>query len=276
MQLYKYIASESALKSIVAGKIKFATIDSLNDPTELLPKIYESELLKSLEEKRTNGYNEDDLLDLKRQESLFRKLSPETMVISAPDSIEHANSIVNLPVYNNVDYLKNMFNKTVELISSRCGILCLSTRYDSLPMWAHYANNALGFVIEFEDLQSVYPGDETGILNEIKYLEYKNKRSGITFEKGSYNSLFFEKNKDWGYESEKRIVTDLSSCIEFNIGDEVIHIQRINKQHISKVIFGWKIPESTIHKLSKEVCSINPNVSIAISKIKDGLVEVTN
>jgi hypothetical protein len=181
MQLYKYITSESALKSIVAGKIKFATLDSLNDPTELLPKIYENELLQSLEEKRVNGYSEDDLLDLKRQESLFRKLSPETMVISAPESIEHANSIVNLPVYNNLDYLKKMFNKTVELMASRCGILCLSTRYDSLPMWAHYANNALGFVIEFEDLQSDYPGDETGILNEIKDIDYKNKRSGITF-----------------------------------------------------------------------------------------------
>lgn len=276
MQLYKYISSESALISIVAGKIKFATIDSLNDPSELLPKIYESELLKSLEEKRENGYDEDDLLDLIKQEALFRKLSPETMVISAPDSIEHANSIVNLSVYNNVDYLKNMFNKTVELMSSRCGIFCLSTRYDSLPMWAHYANNALGFVIEFEDLQNVYPGDETGILNEIKHMDYKNKRSGITFEKGSYNSLFFEKNNDWEYESEKRIITDLSSCIEWNIGGEVIHIQRISKQHISKVIFGWKIPESTIHKLSKEVCSINSNVKTSVSTIKDGLVEVNN
>ena len=276
MQLYKYISSESALKSIVAGKIKFATVGSLNDPTELLPKIYESELLKSLEEKRANGYNQDDLLDLKRQESLFRKLSPETMVISAPDSIEHANSIVNLPVYNNIDYLKDMFNKTVELMSSRCGILCLSTRYDSLPMWAHYANNALGFVVEFEDLQSIYRGDETGILNEIKHMEYKNKRSGVTFEKGSYNSIFFEKNKDWEYESEKRIVTDLNSCKECNIGDEVIYIQRIGKQHISNVIFGWKIPESTIHKLSMEVSSINSNVNIAISKIEDGLVEVSN
>ena len=274
MQLYKYISSESALKSIVAGKIKFATLDSLNDPTELLPKIYESELLKSLEEKRANGYNEDDLFDLKRQEALFRKLSPETMVISAPDSVEHANSIVNLPVYNNLDYLINMFNKTVELIASRCGILCLSTRYDSLPMWAHYANNATGFVIEFEDLQSVYPGDETGILNEIKHIEYKNKRSGITFDKGSYHSLFFEKNKDWVYESEKRVVTDLNSCIKCNISEEVIYIQRISKQHISKVIFGWKILESTIQKLSKEICSINSNVNIAISKIEDGLVEV--
>jgi len=143
-------------------------------------------------------------------------------------------------------------------------------------MWAHYANNALGFVIEFENLQSVYLGDETGILNEIKDIEYTNRRSGISFDRGSYNSLFFEKNKDWEYESEKRIVTDLNSCIEYSIGDEVIYIQTISKQYISKVIFGWKIPESTIHRLSKEVCSINPNVNIAISKIEDGLVEINN
>lgn len=37
MKLYKYISSESALKNIVSGKVKFATLDQLNDPTELLP-----------------------------------------------------------------------------------------------------------------------------------------------------------------------------------------------------------------------------------------------
>ncbi|MGK9369336.1 hypothetical protein ACSSWA_10560, partial [Melioribacter sp. Ez-97] len=100
MKLYKYISSETALKSIVAGNIKFATIDSLNDPTELLPKIYESELLRSLEEKRANGYTEDDLIDLQRQEALFRKLSPETMIIPAPKSIEEANRMIRLPVYD--------------------------------------------------------------------------------------------------------------------------------------------------------------------------------
>jgi len=276
VKLYKYISSENALKNIVDGKIKFATLDSLNDPTELLPKIYESELLKSLKEKRAKGYNESDLLDLKKQESLFRKLSPETMVISAPESIVHANSIVNLPVYDDVNYLKNMFNKTVELMASRCGILCLSTRYDSLPMWAHYANNALGFVIEFENLENTYPGNETGILSEIKGIKYKNKRSGVTFEKGSYNSLFFEKNKDWEYESEKRIVAALNDCVEYNAGNEVIYIQTINKKYISKVIFGWKVPESTIHRMSMEVCLINPGVNIAISGIEDGLVTIAN
>ncbi|NOZ09845.1 MAG: DUF2971 domain-containing protein [Gammaproteobacteria bacterium] len=276
MKLYKYIASESALKNIVSGRIKFATLDSLNDPTELLPKIYESELLKSLEEKRVSGYREDDLLDLERQESLFRKLSPETMVIPVPKSIEQANRTVKLPVYNNLDYLKKMFNKTVDLMASRCGILCLSTRYDSLPMWAHYANNALGYVIEFEDLQSVYSGDETGVLNEIKDIDYKNKRSGITFDKGSYNSLFFEKNKDWEYESEKRVVTDLKSCIEHKIAGEVIYIQEIDKQYFSKVIFGWKVPESAIARLSEEVLSINIGVTIATATIKDGLIKIDN
>ena len=276
MKLYKYIGSESALKNIVSGRIKFATLDELNDPTELLPKIYENELLESLKEKRVNGYTEDDLLDLRRQESLFRKLSPETMVISAPNSIEEANQIVKLPVYDNIDYLNNMFRQTVDLMASRCGIFCLSTRYDSLPMWAHYANNALGYVIEFENLESIYHGDETGVLNEIKDIEYKNKRSGITFEKESYNSLFFEKNIDWKYESEKRVVTDLKSCIKHKIGSEVIYIHEIDKKYITKVIFGWKVTESSIDRLSKEVLSINQGVNIGIATIKDGLIKVNN
>lgn len=276
MKLYKYIASESALKNIVSGRIKFATLDSLNDPTELLPKIYESELLKSLEEKRVNGHIEDDLLDLKKQEALFRKLSPETMVIPAPKSIEEADRIVKLPVYDNLDYLKEMFNKTVDLMSSRCGTFCLSLRYDSLPMWAHYANNASGYVIEFEDLQNAYPGDETGVLNEIKGIDYKSKRSGISFDKGSYNSLFFEKNKDWEYESEKRVVTDLKSCIKYKMGSEVIYIQEIDKQYVSKVIFGWKVSESSIDSLSEEILSINQGLTIATAAIKDGLIKVNN
>lgn len=44
------------------------------------------------------------------------------MIISAPESTEKANSNVNLPVYSNMQYLKNMFNKTVELMASRYGV----------------------------------------------------------------------------------------------------------------------------------------------------------
>lgn len=274
MNLYKYVSSEVAVKNIVAGRIKFARLDSLNDPTELLPKIYEEELLLSLEDKRKFGYNNEDLDDLRNQERLFRKLSPETMVISAPESIEKANSIVNLPIYDNLEYLKTMFNKTVELMASRCGIFCVSTRNDSLPMWAHYANNASGFVIEFSDLKNEFSGDGTGILNEVKDVCYSEKRSGINFEKGSYNSLFFEKDKDWGYESEKRIVTDLNSCSELQIEDGVMYVKEIDKSIISRVIFGWKIPRHKVELLSKEIRTISASVETVSATIKNGTIEI--
>ena len=274
MKLYKYVSSEIALTNIASGRIKFATLDSLNDPTELLPKIYEIELLESLRRIRTIGYDEDDLIDLKRQELIFQKLSPETMVIPAPESIEIANSIVNLPVYNNLEYLKRMFHQTVEFMSLRCGIFCVSTRYDSLPMWAHYAENASGFVIEFEDLHHTFSGDGTGILDEISSVQYKVKRSGINFEKGSYKSLFFEKDKDWEYESEKRVITDLKSCKKIGTDNGDIFIKEINKNHISRVIFGWKVPNQNVKKLSQKISSINPKAQITVAKIENGLIEI--
>jgi len=274
MKLYKYVSSEVAVKNIVDGRIKFATLDSLNDPTELLPKIYEDELFQSLVNKRKKGYNSDDLEDLKKQENLFRILSHETMVISAPESIERANSIVNLSIYDNLDYLKKMFNKTVELMASRCGIFCVSTRNNSLPMWAHYANNANGFVIEFRELEKEFSGDGTGILSQIKNVDYKEKRSGINFDKGSYNSLFFEKDKDWEYESEKRIVTDLDSCTKLKIANEVLYIREIDKKIVSKVIFGWKVPSQKIEQFSEDIREINPEIETVVATIKNGTIEI--
>jgi hypothetical protein len=274
MKLYKYISSDVALKSIVGGHLKFATLGSLNDPTELLPKIYEAELIESLREKRSKGYTVEDLIDLKRQQLLYEKLSPETMKIRAPKTIKSANSIVNLPIFDNVAYLKNKFIETVELMASRCGLFCVSTRYDSLPMWAHYANNAKGYVIEFDGLHNDYLGDGTGILNQIADVTYTYKKSGISFESGSYKSLFFEKNQDWAYECEKRIVVDLASCQNVSIGDEDIFIRRINKEIISKVIFGWKISQTAIKQVMQQVWDIHPQVEIAIATIRDGFIEL--
>lgn len=274
MNLYKYVTSEIAMKNIINGRIKFATLESLNDPTELLPKLYEKELLESLLDKRKHGYNNDDLIDLKRQELLFEKLSPETKVINAPKTIEVANSIVNLSVYDNLSYLKTMFNQTVELMGSRCGIFCVSSRNNSLPMWAHYANNAAGYVIEFKNLQSEFSGDGTGILNQIKKVNYKQKRSGINFKKGSYNSIFFEKDKDWEYESEQRIVTDLDSCLKLETANGAIYLKEINRDCISKVIFGWKVPQYKIDQLSKEITTINPAVKIVLATIENGRIEI--
>jgi hypothetical protein len=117
MKLFKYVASIDAVKNIIDGKIKFATLESLNDPTELLPRIYDEELLESLQRKRDEGYTNDDLIQLKKQENLFNRLSPETKIIDAPKSINIANRIIQSSVYDNISYLKNQLNATAELMS---------------------------------------------------------------------------------------------------------------------------------------------------------------
>lgn len=274
MKLYKYISSVSALKNIATGNIKFSTLSSLNDPTELLAKIIDNDLISSLDRIRKYGYSKEDIIDLKRQEKLFTLLSPETMVILAPNSISEANQIVQSPIYDNLNYIKTAFEKTIKIMSERCGIFCVSSRYNSLPMWAHYADNAKGFVIQFEGLEDVFLGDETGILNKLNNVNYKVKRSGVTFENGSYKSLFFEKDKDWEYEYEKRVITNLSSCEEINIGDEIIFTKTIPKKNIRRVIFGWKVDQNDIESLSNKIHAINPNIEFTVANVNDGMIKI--
>lgn len=274
MKSYKSISSATALKNITSGNIKFSTLASLNDPTELLAKIIDSDLIDSLSRIRKFGYTKEDIADLKQQEELFRILSPETMVISAPNSIDEANQLIESSIYDNLDYLRTAFEKTIEIMSERCGIFCVSSRYNSLPMWAHYSDNAKGFVIEFEGLEKLFSGDETGILNKLDKVEYKNRRSGVTFERGSYKSLFFEKDEDWGYEHEKRVITNLSICEKVNLGYEIIYTQRIPEKYIRKVIFGWKIDKNDVESISNEIHAKNPNIKFAVANVSEGMINI--
>lgn len=272
MKLYKYISNEKALINVVDGNIKFATINSLNDPTELFPRLYEKELVESLDRLRNNGYSESDIFDLKKQERLFRILAPEAMMISAPKTIEEANQLIHLSIYDNVHYLKKAHEYTIDIMSTRCGVFCLSQRFDSFPMWAHYANNAKGFVIEFMDLENEFSDESTGILNRIEPIVYKTERTGISFNSGSYKSIFFEKDIDWEYEKEMRIVTEISSCNSEVLDERPIYTKKINKQHITKVMFGWNVADSDYLRLAKEINTTNATVIIEKLSIMEGKI----
>jgi hypothetical protein len=196
-------------------------------------------------------------------------------VNNAPDTIKRANEIIKNTVYDNFDYLKNEFFKTVDLMASRCGLFCLSTRYDSLPMWAHYANNAKGYVVEFDGIQNYFVGDETGLLNQLFDVIYTDKKSGVSFERGSYKAIFLEKDNDWSYEGEKRIIVNLSSCQESRFGNDTLYTKNINKQIITRVILGWKIDQPTKKRIGQEVRAISPDINVSEATIMEGKIELS-
>ena len=144
-----------------------------------MAKIIDNDLNESLHRIRMYGYTKEVIIDLKRREELFKILSPVTMVIPAPNSIDKANRIIRASVYDNFNYLRSEFEKTIEIMSERCGIFCISSRYNSLPMWAHYSDNAKGFVVEFEGLEKFFSGEKTDILNKLENVNYRTRKSEL-------------------------------------------------------------------------------------------------
>jgi hypothetical protein len=194
--LYKFIGNPDDVQHLLGGSIKFTPIQELNDPSELLPNVIPEEVRESLNRLRNYGYNDDDMVHLRQQEKLLQQLAPDFQAIKVPETKEQATTIIRSPFYDNLPLLERLLAQTAEQISSKVGLLCLTKRKDPLPMWAHYAANATGVVIEFRDLHDTFCGDETWILRQPTSVRYDRDRLGVSFDPRSHQSLFFAKFQD--------------------------------------------------------------------------------
>lgn len=237
--LYKYISSVDAALSVLGGNIKFAEPAKLNDPSELVGAINRDKVQASLEQIRQSGFNTDMLRCFDGQVALFQRFCPHLQAIPMPRSIEEADQIAQLAFYDNLDVLEAVYQEFVQAIRDSVGVASLTKNPKKLPMWAHYANNAKGFVLEFADLEDAFTGDETQLLNEPKDLRYSQAFEGVTFDPHSTPNLFFWKFSDWAYEEEVRVVRALEDCE--NVGKDMddLWIARIDPRHVTGVIVGW-------------------------------------
>ncbi len=225
----------------------------------------------SLNKLRKKGFTYEDLITLRKQETLLDEIAPGMRLVDAPITIDQANAMINIYVYDNINYLTRKFSQTIEKMRNNCGLFCISKRNNSLPMWAHYANNATGFVIEFEGLEERFNNHNTGVLDLLLSINYQDKRTGVTFASDSTKSMFLTKHSDWGYEQEMRVITNLKNCDV----EKGIHIMKIDPKYISKVIFSWKCDETDyINETERELKDINPKIKCVSAKIVDGEIVI--
>jgi hypothetical protein len=224
----------------------------------------------SLASVRKQGYSQSQFEWLACQEATLRLLSPETRILSRPATIELANKTLNMPIYDNLDYMERALLKTITLIRSRVGVLSLTERFDSLPMWAHYGAQARGYVIQFDGLGVEFPGDLTGSLNTLLPVQYVDEPIGMTHDPTTQNDLFFCKFRDWSYEREWRVVSPLASCQQNN--DRKLHLKSIHPRVIQSVICGWNLTHSEIEALEVELRRINPDLKMRLAAFERGRV----
>jgi Protein of unknown function (DUF2971) len=258
--LYKFVGSAAAVRSMVRGSLKFTKLDELNDPSELLPFMNRDAVRSSLASIRLNGYTKTQFDWLGCQEAIPSILSPETMAISRPATVELANKTLALGVFDNMDLMKRKLLQTITAIRSRIGILSLTERFDSLPMWAHYGAQANGYVVRFGDLSREFFGDATGSLNALKPVQYVDDLVGMTHDPSTQDNLFFCKFRDWEYEREWRVVTALSAC--HLSAEKKIHLRSLDPRSVTGVICGWNVAADEINFLDIDLHRINPGLEI--------------
>ncbi|MEK6410527.1 MAG: DUF2971 domain-containing protein [Acidobacteriota bacterium] len=230
--------------------------------------------MKSLERLRTDGYTEEDMVNLRRQESLFQRLAPRFQAVKVPKTPEEATALIRSSFYDQISILERRLSETVLEVSSKVGLFCLSLRYDSLPMWAHYASNAAGLVVEFVGLEGIFQGDPTGVLSQPIAVRYERDRLSVTFETQSHESLFFAKFADWGYEKEVRVVLPLDDCRKEVIANRHLYIREIPLVCITRLILGWNMPNDVRKAIQAHVQELNPEVEIVDARVIHGRVKL--
>lgn len=161
---------------------------------------------------------------------------------------------------------------SVDDFFKKCGILSLSGNLYSFPMWAHYANNAKGFAIEYKNLDKHFKVDETGVLNKLKKVEYNNNRPSLTLDPSDLSEIFFNKLDDWKYELEYRVVRAFADCESVSTGNAQIYVHQVSCNYISKIIVGWNVCQEDFEQIAKIVHEDNSNISVVQAHIENGLI----
>lgn len=268
--LYKFVGCLEAVRSIAGGSLKFTTIDELNDPSELAPHLNRDAVRESLAALRRDGHTEKQFEWLGCQEAMLRLLSPETRILSRPATIEMANRTLAMPIYDDLEFMERQLRRTIELIRQRVGVLSLTERFDSLPMWAHYAARAKGCVIRFEGLEREFCGDATGSLNALKPVAYVDHLVGMTFDPSTQDDIFYRKFQDWGYEFEWRVVSALRAC-QPSV-EKTNYLRSVSRTAVTGVICGWNVSAEDIRPLAIELHQTNPALEVLAASLDRGKV----
>ncbi len=117
-------------------------------------------------------------------------------------------------------------NRTTNKMIEKIGILSLSSKYNSILMWSHYAEDHTGLVLEFDislDKDCFIRPLRIDYHTNYEELSYTNK------QEEELPKLMLTKYKDWIYEDEYRVID-----LYYN------GVKKFKKESLRTIIFGAK------------------------------------
>ncbi|MEL7695762.1 MULTISPECIES: DUF2971 domain-containing protein [Erwiniaceae] len=238
MKFYKYVTQEVAKIIIRDGTLKFTSPINFNDPFDYHPAVLETGFKKFAKRLNTElGQG------IKRYKTNHR------------ESLKHLQSLRS--------------ERFREIYTGEMSVSCFSESPYILPMWAHYADNHKGCVIEFEFNSDDYSSNDilllTGKLSyiilvpfQVNYSPnrpplYDNQGRTDTETTGFYASL--TKSKEWEYEKELRVIIKKPEGV-----------YSFERNQMTGIYVGMKVSSSDKKEISRLVDSSNNYTGTKIKK----------
>lgn len=137
------------------------------------------------------------------------------------------------------------------------GALSLTAHADSLLMWAHYAAEHRGFVIEFDASHPYFDRESGSDKPEGLYpVRYTDERPVLSLSE--YYRAVLYKSPDWAYEDEWRLLLPLAEAASSDFTDaqgQPVHLFDVPPESVSGVILGCRAPDELADELSELILS---------------------
>lgn len=144
-------------------------------------------------------------------------------------------------------------------IDGEFGVFCLTEIENDLLMWAHYAKDHSGMMIEFDPTR-LKPPSEPSLYEEkleiVSRVEYSDDRPQISWTgKITDSGIFLVKSPQWGHEREWRAIRKLSDCDHRKPTSEgTVHLFKLPPEAIKRVVIGCRMEARSVH----DAVSANP------------------
>jgi len=145
---------------------------------------------------------------------------------------------------------RSKFNEiTNTSMSKDIGILSLTKNDESRPMWAYYAKEHTGFMVQISDkfLHTLEPNEAYDIFKDINYSTKRPKNVDI-YE--SFNEVYYTKDNAWEHEREFRVIQELEDIPLYTTDTNGVnvHCSIIPEEYIIKIVLGSRSSEELKEK----------------------------
>lgn len=264
--IYKYFTPARA-SVLTDARLRYSPLGAFNDPFEGRPSIKalltQEKLLKGVQQEiETTWRKQYQNLPITVRESLTPERYYAVLTEFAASKRQEIISAAD-------GWTEPVIKQFHELMDEHLGAACFSEVPDSLLMWAHYASDHTGFVVEFDGHHSHFhegrsPSDDFRRLRRVSYREAR-PTGALTELDGT--RVFLVKSGHWAYEREWRIFRSLKEADHVNPDEPFgIHLFNFPREAVRSIILGARSSDATADTIVSSVSASTSYQNVAIRK----------